>query len=323
MLLRRVLAILLLCVPCGARASEVWMAALDPHWRSVMHLPPTDFMELFRPDSPWSGVAAHLTEFRLSKRFVLEATDDELATVVRDLTRRHINIAMQITPLLHTKLCGLGVEGYGPKEDAGHAAERIRDAGGALDAVVMDEPLYYGHFFEGRPGHPACRAPISELARQAATKIAQVRAVFPRVRVGEVEPLVGAIPTHDFQEALVTWLANLTLMTGRPLAFIQADVLWGKPGWQDRLTAFSGLAANQNLPLGVIYNGGRPDKSDAAWTGAARRHYHDVETRLGLTPDIVAFENWTPFPEHLLPETQDDTLTGLVLGYLRFRKMVK
>lgn len=322
MRLRPLLAALFLLLPAGARAGEVWMAALEPQWRSALNLPPTDFMSLFRPDAPWAATAAHVTELRLTKRFVLEAPDDEFRAVISDLTRRHIGIAMQITALRPSKECGLGVEGYGPKDDAGRAAERIRDAGGVLEAVVMDEPVFYGHHAQGKPEHPTCHSPVSDLAKQAAVKIAQVRAVFPHARIGQVEPLVSEIETREFHESLVTWFAGIALMTGRPIDFFLADVLWGRPGWQDRLTALNRLLATQHIPLGVIYNGGRPDKSDAAWTAAARKHYQDVEGKLGLSPQIAFFASWTPFPEHMLPETRDDTMTGLVLGYLRFRKLV-
>ena len=322
----RLLAFLAVLLPGAARAAEmrateIWLGAAEPQWRELRHWQPSDYMGLFDPAAPWPRVAAHLTEVRLTKRFVLTAPDAMLATVVRDLTRRHIGIAMQMDALRATRACGLGVEGYGPKDDAGRAAERVRAAGGVLDAVVMDEPVWFGHFSEGKQGHVACQGPIPELVQQAAVKIAQVRAVFPAVRIGEVEPVSDKAPPRDFDEALAQWAAGLRVATGAPLAFLQADVVWPRKGWQEELRAFAGVAAAQHIPLGIIYNGSGPDRSDAAWTAAARQHFMEVEGRLGIVPAIAAFESWTENPVRLLPETREDTQTGLVLAYLRFHRI--
>jgi hypothetical protein len=318
----RLLALILLLFPAAGHATEIWLGALEGPWRDVRHWQKSDYMDLFLPDAQWPQVASHLTEIRLTKRFVLEAPDAMLAAVVHDLARRHVAIAMQMSPLRASRECGLGIEGYGPKDDAGRAAERLRAAGGVLDAVVMDEPVWFGHFFHGRNGHAACQLPINEMAQQAAVKIAQLRAVFPKVRVGEVEPVGDKVPVREFDQALVEWLTALRAATGTPPAFLQADVLWARPGWEDALRSFVAVAAQQGLPLGIIYNGSRSDESDAAWTASAHRNFLAVENRLGITPAIAAFESWTEYPVHLLPEAREDTQTGVVLSYLRFRKLV-
>lgn len=313
---------LLSACPLAAHAvssdPEVWMGALEPPARAARGLPANDYLDLFRPDAPWPTVAAHLTEMVLSKRFVMQAPPDMLAAAVGDLGRRHVRLAMQVMALLPTATCGTGVAGYGPTGDAHQQAERIRKAGGTLDAVVLEGPVWFGHFFEGTAAHPACQMPVADVARQALAKVAEVRSVFPAVRIGEAEPVGETADVHEFDQALVEWLADLALKTGHRLAFLQAEVAWQRPGWQDALKATDAFARTQGIRFGVVYNGGFGDPPDAAWSQATRRHYTEVERSLDLAPDIAAFVSATPRPARILPESDPDTLTGTVLGYLRF-----
>jgi len=323
----RWLCALLAFGPAAANAEgatpELWMGALEPPARAARGLAANDYMDLFAAGAPWQAVGAHLTELLLSKRFVMQAPDDMLAAVVGGLAGRHIAIAMEVMALVPTKQCGLGVAGYGPPDDARQQAERVRRAGGTLDAIVLEGPVWFGHFFAGTDQHPACQMPVADVAKQAIAKIAEVRAVFPNVRVGEAEPVGDTTDVHEFDQALVEWLADLTLKTGRRLGFLQAQVFWQRPGWQDALRATDAFARTQGVRLGIVYNGGFGDLPDAAWSEATRRHYTEVEQRLGLAPDIAAFVSATPRPEHLLPESARDSLTGVVLGYLRFRMITK
>jgi hypothetical protein len=322
--LRRLLAVLALCSVAagGARAGdpELWLGALEPPWRAARGLPANDYLGLFRADADWPTVAAHLSEVQLSKRFVMEAAPEVLAGVLADLARRHIAVAMQMLALVPGPACGLGVAGYGARDDARRQAERIRQAGGTLDAAVMETPLWSGHFDAGRPGHAGCQMPVAAAAQQALAKIAQVRQVFPAVRIGEAEPVGDAVDVHEFDEALVEWFADLTLASGRRPSFLQAEVAWQHPGWQDALRASEAFARTQGVRFGVVYNGGLGDLPDPAWRAATQRHYREVEASLGVAPDIAAFVSATPRPSRLLPESDADTLTGAILGYLRFRK---
>jgi hypothetical protein len=324
--LRRLVWLLALW-PAAAYAAgsdpDVWIGALEPPGRTARGLPANDYLDLFQADAPWPTVAAHLTEVELSKRFVMQAPDDMLAAVLGDLARRHIGVAMQVMALTPGPACGAGVAGYGPKDDARAQSERVRRAGGTLDAVVLEGPVWYGQFFAGTAERPGCQMPVADAARQALAKIAQVRAVFPAVRIGEVEPVGLADDVHAFDQALVEFLANLTLKTGHRLAFLQAEVVWQHPGWQEALHTTDAFARTQGVRFGVVYNGGFGDPPDAAWADATRRHYTEVERSLGVAPDIAAFVSGTPRPERLLPESARDTLTGVVLGYLRFRAIVK
>jgi hypothetical protein len=324
----RCLLLLFVLWPVASRAAppsapDLWLGALEPPSRAARGLAPNDYLDLFRADAPWPTVAAHLTEVVLSKRFVMQAPAEMLAAVVGDLARRHIGVAMQVRALVPGPACGANVTGYGPRDDARQQAERIRRAGGTLDAAVLEGPMWFGHFFAGSADHPACQMPVADVAAQALAKVAQLRAVFPAVRIGAAEPVGAAADVHDLDAGLVELNANLTLKTGHRLAFLQAEVDWQRPGWQEALRTTEAFVRTQGVRFGVVYNGGFGDPPDAAWSAATRRHYTEVEQSLGLAPDIADFASATPRPARLLPEGDRDTLTGVVLGYLRFRAIVK
>lgn len=326
MLLLRAMLLLVLLLPGAARAGEVWLGSSEPPWRERMSWQPNDYLDLFTANAPWQHVAAHLTEVRLTKFFIMRAPPAMLRAVVADLTRRHIKIAMQMNGLRVTNDCGRGMEGYGPPEDAARAAERIRDAGGVLDAVVMDEPLWWGHFRRTKPTAPGaigCMLPVAEVAGQAAAKIAMLRGVFPNVRIGDIEPVGDKVPVDEFNAALAEFFADLQRETGGRLSFFQADIPWLRPGWPAELQTVAAMTARLQIPFGIVYNTTPTLRSDAAWTDSAREHFEQIERRLGVVPAQAVFDSWTEYPVRMLPESDPATHTGLILSYLKFRGVEK
>ena len=303
--------------PLKTEARQIWLTPLDPVWRSIRNWPANDFMELFEDNAPWQQTASVISGFEISKRFVLEAPDHDLLRVITGLRRRNIALAVQGTPLIASAACGLGVEGHGPPHDMLVVAQRLHRAGADLRYVIFDEPLYYGHEFDGAPGVRPCHAPIGIMAEQAAAKIAELRRIFPGVEVGAVEPF--GIPRVDqsvWAADLEEWLKAYALAAGAPLAFLRADVVWGRPNWRAQFEGAVPLLRSLRIPLGVIYNSSPDVTSDQEWTESALRHARLIECDLHVRPDQVVFQSWTDHPRRVLPETQPGTLTHLVAEYI-------
>jgi hypothetical protein len=255
--------------------------------------------------------------FELSKRFVLEATDADLARVIRGLRRRGIALAAQGTPLLPSTDCGIGIEGYGPANDMRAVALRLRKFGANLDYVVFDEPLYYGHAFNGSASARACHAPIRLLAEQAAKKISEVREVFPAVQVGGTEPVgIPDVNASDWTADLQEWLEDYAVAAHAPLAFLRADVVWTHPLWRVQLQGMVKSLQSMAVPLGIIYNGSATSMTDEEWATTAARNAVIIEQELGISPVQVAFQSWLDYPRRLLPETRPGTMTNLILWYV-------
>jgi hypothetical protein len=258
-----------------AEARQIWLTPLDPVWRQLHNWPANDFMELFNPKSSWRNTASVINGFELSKRFVLEAADIDLASVINGLHQRNIALGVQGTPVIASAECGLGIEGHGPPHDMLAVAERLQRFGADLRYVVFDEPLYYGHEFDGAQGIRPCHAPIDVIAEQAAAKMAELRRIFPTVQVGGVEPFgISRIGEHVWAADLEEWLKAYAAAAGTPLAFLRADIVWHHPNWRAQFESAVAILGSLKVPLGVIYNGSPDAANDTDWTEMALRNAH-------------------------------------------------
>src|SRR5450631_4494865 len=151
----------------SAQAQDIWFAPPAAPASSRLHRA-VDLMDLFKPDAPWQEAASHVKVFKLYASYLSGAPQEEIDNIVADLNRRHIPLAlevgvMNVGPKSTNPPCGgFGqVEGYGTPEWAKSIAQKIKKAGGIIQFVAMDEPLFYGHYFKGRPGRqPGCQSSI-------------------------------------------------------------------------------------------------------------------------------------------------------------------
>jgi hypothetical protein len=69
---------------------------------------PADYMDMFKPNAPWSVAASGLTAFKISTQLVLRGTDKQLLTVFDGLKSRHIALAIELGVLTASDRCGKG-----------------------------------------------------------------------------------------------------------------------------------------------------------------------------------------------------------------------
>jgi hypothetical protein len=282
-----------------AHSTQIWFAPMDWFVRPQPgYGGSTDYMALFQ--EPGDAILAQIDVFKIYFQFASWAADDDLKRVFTELKRHHIALALETGMLTATEQCGDGVEGYGGN-DMVKAAARIASLGGDLAYVAMDEPV---------GGAVVCREDLSHAAQNAAQNLAEVKTIFPGIRVGDIES-VG--PTPD---AAIKWAEAFRAATGEPLAFYHADVLWSA-SWQAPLEKLAAAIHEREIPFGVIYNGNNDDPSDEAWVANAEAHYRAVEADDKIAPDQVVFQSWVPHPTHLFPDTDPGAFSYLVLRYHR------
>ena len=304
---------------------EIWLgpAALPAPGPSV-----ADLMDMFTPDAPWKIAASHTQVFMLQGAFVSRASQGQLNSVV-DLNRRDIAIAVAVGVMNvpHDPPSGCGglgnVEGYGTEQQAAKIAGAIKAAGGKVKYLVMDEPLYFGHYYTQAPGKGAgCHSSIQQIVQLIEPTLDVYRQTFPDLVVGEVEPTFFIDGQTDWRGDFSSWAAAYRATTGRPLAFMHLDIEWKlHNGVEDALAVYGASQGLQRQGLlgkiGVIYNGSRQDQSDESWMKAARDHLMLMEGQNTLRPEHIIFQSWTPNPTHAMPESDPNALTSLVDFYLR------
>jgi hypothetical protein len=315
----------------SARAQEIWFGPPAAPSDSRLHRA-ADLMDLFKPDAPWQDAASHIKVFKLYASYLSGAPQEEIDTIVADLNRRHIPLAlevgvMNVGPKSTNPPCGgLGlVEGYGIPKVARANSEKIKKAGGVIRFIAMDEPLWFGHYFKGRPGgQPGCRSSVDQILELIKDPLSVYAEEFPNIIVGDTEP-TDIAEQNGWKDDVSAWVTGFRNHMGRPLAFMHLDIPFNRPGEEGFAVEFYRYAERlkqQNLigAIGIIYDGKASDSSDESWIEDAKEHIRLLEDKNGLHPDQALIQSWQAYPQHVLPESSPGSLTSLVNFYARRSK---
>jgi hypothetical protein len=307
------LAILLNGTAQPASAADVWLAAIDPVVQKEQkhNNASADYMDLFRPDAPWATAASGLRAFKISTQFGLRSTDDQLRTLIDDLQRRHIGLAVELAMLVGSDRCGKTVEGYASPTAVQELAERIKRFGGQIDYVAMDEPVWMGHVAKGVthpeiPGAVRCEDSVADLAGQIAPKVAILRQIFPNVKIGDIDPVHGKYPSEI--DDLAAFADQFHRNTGVSLSFMHADVSWDS-NWQPVLQTLAERMHRRGIRLGVICNGNPTERRNEVWISQALQRCRSMAADPKIKADELIVQSWHPAPTKMLPETDPGALT--------------
>jgi len=241
---------------------------------------------------------------------ILWAKDRDLKRAFGDLKRRHIALALEAGLLTKTDRCQQRSEAYlDHLLTLRQMIEKIHRDGGDLRFIAMDEPFFYGHEYSGPT---ACHDSASAIAGQIGQNLYVIRIIFPKVIVGDIEP-VGA--SRPWIGQLAHWVDAYRTTTGQKLAFLDTDVDWSYEAMRN-VGPLAAELKRRNVPLGIIYNASKYAHSDLSWTRSAVRHFITIEDVLGIHPTAAIFQSWVPYPTHMLPEWQPGTLTNVAFQYL-------
>ncbi len=300
----------ILCASETARADDVWLSIGHRQEMPDGHISGAlDFYDFMSPKSNDQTTLRIIKVFKFYSQFFDEASDEKIRSVLSFLDKRGIAVALESSILTSTARCGENVEAYGAGAPSARSkAAKIKRLGGNLRYIAMDEPLWYGRFYEG---HGACHASIDDLVGDLAKSVAAFRDVFPDVRVGDIEPIgrdgkvIGALPE---------WLAAIKATTRKPLDFFQADIVWDS-SWGFPLRRAAQSLSENEVTLGVIFNGSDYTLTATQWTASAKKNARDVDDTLGFRPAQAVFQSWRRFPKFIMPETADFSLLGVVHDY--------
>ncbi len=317
------LCISLLLLASPAFAQEIWFG---PPQTAV------DFMDLFSPDAPWQEAASHVRVLLLTGKYLSGAPQDDVDRIVEDMNRRHIAIGLSVgvmesgPPSSHPSCGGQGlVEGYGRLQLAELHSKKIKHAGGTISYIAMDEPLWFGHYFKGKPGgQPGCHSSVREILSLIRGPLAVYAREFPNIIVGDTEP-ANMAQRPDWKENLRAFAAGFRRQYGYPLAFMQLDTPFNYPGIE-ALTA-NYYRESQQLKregliekIGIIYDGTPDDPTDEAWVSDAKDHIRLLEGSDHMHPDQALIFSWMAHPRRMLPESSPGSMTGLVEDYARHHR---
>jgi len=297
-------------------AASFWLSGEDPVVQHDKHKDhPADYMDLFKPGAPWSGAASKLTVFTISMQFVLRGDPGQLRAVIDGLRRRHIALGVAVGVLDGPGAggCGNGVEGYSAPATVTAVAGRIRSLGGTIDYLAMDEPVWYGHIFRlGRGAQFGCQAGVEAIADDVAAKAGLLRQLFPRIQIGDVEPINARDGGPRSIDDIIAFVDRLRQGTGVVPAFVHADIAWRSGDWRPLLTDLATRLRARGVRLGVICDGTADAAGDAAWVSQALQRCQAIAADGTIKPADYIVASWEALPTRMLPETDAGTLTYAV-----------
>jgi hypothetical protein len=280
-------------------------------------------------DVEWPSVAAHTTAVMtstypvqascLENRFgPNQKTCADLGTpnersldqYFRAIKANHFQFVLETGLLLDTQIIGTAVTQTCAKEAFGREAalramlQKIKDAGGTVDILRMDEPFHFGTL--------SCTDTIPNIAQDIARAIPIVRSYFPNARIGDVEPVTGA----PDQPAIVgERLDAYRAAVGAPPAFFHVDAAWNVGPAIRNFPLIARIAHERGVPFGVIYDAD-DERTDQDWTRSAIAHFTEVESGPRPFVNQAIFQSWTAFPTETLPEQTPGKLMNVPFQYV-------
>jgi hypothetical protein len=289
---------------------KTWFAPFPPNL--LPSYGAVDYLNLFSPTAPWTTAASHIQVFKLYP-YTLSLPDADLKNLFSDLRRRHIAVGLEQGGLMRVDngSCAGDFDG----NNALAYVQRIRDLGGSLQYVALDEPVFSAVV---STDSNACHWSVQQTVDNVATTVAAMRSVFPDLVVGDIEPVAAGASNDTYLSTYLRWIDAWKATTGKPFAFFHFDVAWGND-WKPAVLALSSALRTRQIPVGQIYIGLPDVTTDRAWVVSTESEMVDFENHGGPAPDQVIFQSWNPLPHHVLPESDPSSFTYLIDRYFRDR----
>jgi hypothetical protein len=303
--------VLLLITSFAARSEEVWFAPpdnMDRGPRTYNH----DFPDLFDAAPRWSVRA---DAFKLSPKFVAQASEGSIRHVTDFLTSHHIAIVADTggvqmdSPTPVPGECGYGVEGYARPGRNQIVFNRWKRLGREVQYINFDEPLSFGHHYHGKN---ACNFSIQEVAKRTAVSIAEIRKSYPNAKIVDSEALATTEPGPQWVSDLQQWLTAYHQAVGEYPYAVIFDINWSRP-WLPTVRAATDLLHRKGVRAGYFLDGAGP--TDAAAVADLKKNMSDMDAAK-VPLDIVMVANWTPHPANDLPESDTNSLSGALHDYM-------
>jgi hypothetical protein len=298
----------------GAEDTQIWfgMGALTS--RAGHH----SWELLYYQQNPaWPDALTKVAVMGVLTQALVKIPDPELIQFAARLKEKNIGLGVEMLAQAYTPPgCGGGVEGYFPSDQTAALAAKVRHANGTVRYVAMDEPVWFGHYYNGPQ---ACHSSIENVAERVAANLREYLKLFPDLVIGDIEPIPSMSSQPNWQTDYTAWRMAVQKATGKPIAYLFVDIDWTRTNWEQGLKAVVQYAQNTHLPLGIIYNASPPAASNdnQAWLNEARQNSVHIERDLHIRPQWAMFTSWTKFPGHAVTDENGLGEDYLVKEYLK------
>jgi hypothetical protein len=256
-----------------------------------------------QPNGTWPGFMDHVTVVGILTQVLVKMPDADLAKVAARLKEKHVALGIEMLAQADDAPagCGGGVEGYYAPFMVGNIAAKLKRTGAEPSYIAMDEPLWFGHYYNGKN---ACHSSIANVAERVAKNLDEYLKVFPNIIVGDGEPFPAISDQPNWKDDYKQWIEAFHAKVGKELAFTNVDINWGVKNWPRSVEAFRSFAKDARMPMGIIYNAPPPSASttNQGWLDGAVHNFTYIENTLHVVPDWAVFASWDKYPGHALTD---------------------
>ena len=278
----------------------------------------------FGPDASWPESMSHVQVVSVATQAMNQISDEDLAKVAQRLNQHHIGLSLGLLAQDNTPRpgapanCGNNVEGYDSPQETARIAAKLKQAGINLRYIAMDEPLWFGHYYNEKN---ACRSSIDDVAVRVAANLAAYVKLFPDVVIGDTLPIPSVTDQPQWQNDYRQWLAAFQHRVGRPIGFTVLDINWGRPNRSQSLQASVAFLRSQHMRLGIIYNADAPaTMTNDEYLEVVRQHFAQIEGDMRIVPDIAVFASWVRFPRRAISDQSGLGQDYLVKEYVKLHE---
>jgi hypothetical protein len=305
----------LCCLP--GTAAFAWVAKPPPEPKAAPRIwfnpnNPVDWLNVFQDDAPWPNAMTKTRIMTLEPSFLRTATDAQILAIADFLKTHHMEFEfdVEVVTKYPADACASGIEGYRFLSEIIPIFQNLKRLNVDVAWLHMDEPVWFGHYASG-----TCQFSLPTLIDRAVTMLDGILAIYPNIKIVEIEPIPDVMQFSDWMQSLSAFRLGVTRRTGQPIRGIITDVNWENPGWQSAMAELNTWLHQQNLDLGIIYNGTADDPTAADWINDAVNNFETTEGALGIIPAEAIFSSWNTFPTYDMPETSPTAQTWLIDRY--------
>jgi hypothetical protein len=312
---------LIFLFPFITRSQQIWFSPGDDVNTQRNGVAHPDYMNLFSANT-WPTGAAHINVMMVRDIWLLRMPTDSVNKALAFLKQRNISIASPMGLVANDSLnCGAGVEGIGSQRGIVLYPREMKKKGIPLDYVVIDEPLFHAHDYDG---NNACKLPVKQVADAVARNVKMIRSYYPNVRFVLVEPpqaLTGG--PQELAEFLDYYKADLNeypVSVRFDIAWQQVDI-W-HTDWRLIIHPFIQMLRAHGIGYGIIFNAGHPTgrglDNDKAWVASAKSNVAAWMATVHDVPNQIVIQTWTPNPVRNVPESDPNTMTGYLKWFVNY-----
>ena len=269
----------------------------------------SDFRDFFLHPEQWHQTAGIVSRFSVSARYFLTTPPEVIKKELSVLRDRDIKLDVAVPALpVDKKVCGNGIEGTVWPGEPSSYSKKLKAMGVDVYSFSLDLPLTSGHRAKGPQ---SCHLSVRESAERTAHATADILAVYPNAKIVDIEVPTG-VPVSEWSSTLQHWIDDYRHASGRDFDGFMMDAWW-RFDWKAAARATVRVLTPHHIPVGIGINASGHDSAPAnQWIAAAKKNVCALrEAQIPL--DFLGVANWQNMRVRGLPESDPETLTGLVI----------